>query len=384
MTRAGWLSRCAGASLAAMCGIAVFNLLTARRLNKAAESLDHPGVSLLIPARDEEITLRRSLPLAAATEYPKLEILVLDDGSTDGTAAVVEQVAGGTQGVRLVRGTPPPAGWLGKCWACHQLAEIASGQILIFCDADVEVGPLAVQRTVATMQQSGADVLTALPKQLTPDLLSAAVVPLITQLPVLALLPLRLVEWSHSDRLAMGNGQWLAFRRESYAQAGGHDAVRANVVEDMALARAAKASGMRLVVALAADDLAVRMYQNGAALRRGFQKNLYPLGGGRPLPFLLVLSVFSTTMMFPVAAPLLQGGSRGPMLLLVCLRLLGVVTLRHSWRSVLLHPLGAILVAALALDSARATRLGLASWKGRTVPAPITTPNSNTSGGKQG
>ncbi|CAN5793462.1 glycosyltransferase family 2 protein [soil metagenome] len=377
------VSRLAGVWLGGMCGIAIYNLMTARRLDRVPGPVEHPGVSLLIPARDEESTLRRTLPLATSTRYPNLEILVLDDGSTDGSAAVVEDIAAHFPQVRLVRGTPPPAGWLGKCWACHQLAEIASGEIIIFCDADVEMGPFAVERTIATMQQSGADVLTALPRQITPDTLGAAVVPLIAQLPVLATLPLRLVERVASPLLAMGNGQWIAFRRESYAQAGGHIRVKAEVVEDVALARAAKASGSRLAVALATDDLSVLMYTDGQALRSGFQKNLYQLSGGRPLPFLLVLTVFSTTMIFPLAAPFLPGGSRTLPLLLTLLRLTGVAALRHPWRSALLHPLGAILGAALALDSARATRRGSTSWKGRPIPAPNRAGHSNTVNGKQ-
>jgi glycosyltransferase involved in cell wall biosynthesis len=364
-----WLSAASALGLCLMLAVAIFNLLTARQLHRAPGLVaPAPGVSVLIPARNEASTLRVTLPLLAAASYPDLEVLVLDDCSTDGTGEVVEEIAGGNGRIRLLRGTPPPAGWLGKCWACHQLAAIATGRVLIFCDADVSVGPFAIQRTVATMEMSGAGLLTALPKQKTPGWLEASLVPLIAQLPVIALLPMRLVEATRSPSLAMGNGQWMAFTRGAYERCGGHAVVRNRVLEDVWLARAAKASGVRLVVAMARHDLTVRMYEDAGALREGFRKNLYLLAGGNPLALMTVLTFFVGTMLFPLAAPFVAGWS-GAMLivLLACLRFIGCAMSGHRWYGVVLHPLGAMLAPMLALDSAIAAHRGRALWKGRPV-----------------
>jgi hypothetical protein len=332
-------------------------------------------VSLLIPARDEEVNLAANLPAAMASLYPDLEILVLDDGSTDGTAAVVEEKALAHPGVRLLRGTPPPEGWLGKNWACHQLADAAAGEVLIFCDADVWIGAEAIGRTVGTLQETGAGLLTALPRQVTRGTLAGAVVPLVAQLPVIALLPLRLAERCRSPALSMANGQWMAFVRDAYRSSGGHGAVRAEVLEDVALGRAVKRCGERLVIALAPDDLAVRMYPSACAVHLGFRKNLFALGGGRVDTFVLALGGFTLTMIYPLAAPLVTGGwGMATLGLLGAVRVLGVLATRHSALGIPLHPVGALATAALAVDSAIAARRGAAVWKGRPVAAAADSP----------
>jgi hypothetical protein len=369
MTLWSWVTAASALGLLLMLVVAIFNLLTARRLHRApALKAWAPRVSVLIPARNEASTLRGTLPLLAAASYPELEVLVLDDCSTDGTGQVVEEIAGGNERIRLLRGTPPPAGWLGKCWACHQLATSATGRVLIFCDAAVSVGPLAIQRTVASMEMSGAGLLTALPKQITPGWREASLVPLIAQLPVIALLPLRLVESTTSPSLAMGNGQWMAFTRDAYERSGGHEVVRSRVLEDVWLARAAKAAGVRLVVALARNDLSVRMYQDASALREGFRKNLYLLAGGHPLALIAALTFFAGTMLYPLAAPFIAGWSGGVLFVLLAgLRITGYAASGHRWSGVMLHPLGAMLAPLLAVDSAIAAHRGRAIWKGRPV-----------------
>jgi glycosyltransferase involved in cell wall biosynthesis len=354
--------------LGCMVGIGALNLLTARRLSRAGEPAWHPRVSLLIPARDEADNLAETLPLALRSIYPDLEILVLDDGSTDDTTSIIASHAERDPALQLLRGSTPPAGWLGKSWACEQLAAAATGEVFIFCDADVRIGPEAVARSVALLQSTGAGLMTALPRQLTPGWIEAAVIPLIAQLPVLALLPLRLVERSASPALSMANGQWMAFTRDAYRAAGGHRAVRGEVLEDVALGRIVKRSGHRLAVALAPDDLAVRMYTSTTALRHGFRKNLFALGGGRLGTFALVVATFGATMLFPLVAPLVAGAAgTAALVLLITLRGLVAAATRHDARGALLHPIGAPLAAAMAIDSALAARGGTAVWKGRAV-----------------
>lgn len=358
------------AILAAMLAVALFNLLGAPRLEDAGEPAALPLVSLLIPARDEAANLRRTLPLLLAADYPRLEILLLDDRSTDGTAEVARQIAGDAP-LRILHGSDPPPGWLGKNWACHQLSEAATGEVLVFCDADVDARPSAIRRTVAAIQKHGAGAVTAIPRQRLDGWMQAAVVPLVAQLPVAAMLPLRLVPILRSPSLSMANGQWLAFTRAAYDAVGGHAAVRGDVLEDVALGRLVKARGHRLAVCVAASLLAVRMYGSAAAMREGFRKNLYPLLGGRPLPFAIGLALLSMAWIYPFAGAL-RGTAAAlvPLALLAAVRIAAALLFRQGWRTVALHPAGALLAARLAVESWRGHARGRVTWKGRGVPAP--------------
>jgi hypothetical protein len=268
--------------------------------------------------------------------------------------------------LRLVRGADLPAGWLGKCWACAQLAREARGDVLLFADADVAAGPRAVSRTVAAMERHDAPVLTAIPRHRLESWAEAAVVPLVAHLPVAATLPLALVPRTAAPSLSMANGQWLAFRRDAYARAGGHAAVRGQVLEDVHLGRAVKRAGMRLAAVVAAEDLSVRMYSGWREVRAGFAKNLYALFGARPVPFVTGLCAVVLAAVYPWMAAV-RGSPVALALLamLLAVRMTGAVLFRQRWTSVALHPAGILLALWIAIESHR-TR-GRITWRGRTV-----------------
>lgn len=371
-----WVDLLSSALLALMLGVALYNLLTAPRLERAGEPSAFPTVSVLVPARDEAENLRRTLPLLLATDYPRLEMLLLDDRSTDGTAEVAEAFGGaGGAPLRVLRGTDPPPGWVGKNWACQQLAEAAAGDVLVFCDADVEAAPAAIRRTVAALQTHDAGALTALPRQRLDGWMQAAVVPVIVQLPVLSMLPVRLIPILRSPSLSMANGQWLAFTRTAYDAVGGHESVRGEVVEDVALGRRVKARGHRLLVSVAPSLLAVRMYVGAAAMREGFRKNLYPLLGGRRASFLAALALLSMAWIYPFAAAL-RGTPAAlvPLALLAAVRMAGALLFRQGWRTVVLHPAGALLSLVLAVESWVGHERGRVRWKGRALPPRVPVP----------
>ncbi len=202
-----------------------------------------------------------------------------------------------------------------------------------------------------------------------------AVMAIIVQLPVLAMLPLRLIPVIRSPSLSMANGQWLAFTRAAYDAVGGHAAVRGEVVEDVALGRLVKACGQRLVVCVGASLLAVRMYGGAAAMREGFGKNLYPLLGGRRASFLAALALLSMAWLYPFAAAL-RGTTMAlvPLALLAAVRIAGVLLFRQGWRTVVLHPAGALLAAALAVESWIGHERGGVRWKSRELPPRVSVP----------
>lgn len=357
------------ATLGVMLVVALYNLLTAPRLHRARAAHDRPLVSILVPARDEASNLEEMLPLLLRQGYERLEIVVLDDGSSDATARVARGIGRGDDRLRVVTGDATPSGWVGKNWACAQLARLARGDVLIFCDADVHAARGAVQQTISLMHEHSAAVATAIPRQRFSGWLDRAVVPLVTQLPVAALLPLRLASRSPRPSLVMGNGQWMAFTRSAYHRTGGHEAVRGEVVEDLVLARRAKEVGVRVVMAAAPRTLEVTMYRRASDVREGFTKNLYPLMGGRWTTVSVLATLHFLVLIVPWAVPLAIGSAGWlPLALLLALRLASGALFGMDIRSLALHPLGSVALAFVAAASIASHRAKNVTWKGRTVP----------------
>lgn len=247
-----------------------------------------PRVALLIPVRDEAHRLPRTLPGILATDA---EVVFLDDGSTDGTAALIERTvaemrSAGTLSdattVRVVAGAPRPDGWAGKTWACAQLAQATDAEVLVYCDADVELARGAVAAVVSEMRRQGAEVFSVFPRQLTGTWAERLLTPLITDV-VLCFLPFPLlrVPTPAARSAATAHGALLAFTRTAYRQLGGFDAVKAEVVEDVAIARLTRRRGLRLGLALGGDAVGVRMYENRHDTVAGLGRGLTPVTGGR-------------------------------------------------------------------------------------------------------
>ncbi|MEV6493950.1 glycosyltransferase family 2 protein, partial [Actinoplanes sp. NPDC051633] len=272
--------------LVLLTGHSVVNALLLRRPPRGATTPKR--VAVLLPLRDEAGRVTPCLEaLLAQRGVPELEIVVLDDGSTDGTADVVRSVAGDK--VRLLTGAAPPPGWLGKPHACAQLAAAApDAEVLVFVDADVVLSPDAIAGGVVAAQ--GFALLSPYPRITGAGRL---VQPLL-QWSWLTFLPLRAMERSARPSLAAAGGQWLVADRAGYDRAGGHAAVRGEVLEDIALARAVKRSGGRIALADGSRLATCRMYDSWPALVEGYSKSLWssfgsPAGAAAVVVVLLLL-----------------------------------------------------------------------------------------------
>ncbi|RDI96195.1 glycosyltransferase [Meiothermus sp. QL-1] len=314
-----------------------------------------PTVSLLVPARNEAENLAQLLP--GLLQQQVQEILVLDDQSTDATAEVVRAFGRLDARVRLIPGQPKPEGWVGKAWACHQLALAARGEVLIFTDADVRWCEGGVAAVLAQME--GAGLLSVYPRQLTQTLPERVLLPLIDAV-LLSYLPYPLLRTPFPSAAA-ANGQVMAFRRGAYWAAGGHQGVRGEVLEDVWLARRAKAAGVRLALALGGRLIAVRMYRSYAEIIEGLGKNLIEFHARSRL--LLLLSYLAHLLVYTLCWPLalwdagwLWVGGMG----LLERALVGLKTGRPLWEC-LLVPLAPLLSTPIYLRSARRRY----TWKGR-------------------
>ena len=252
-------------------------------------------VSLLIPARNEGQNLPETLPLILAQGAD--EVLVLDDASEDDTAEVIASLPG----VRGLKGKPLPPGWVGKNWACHQLAAAASGDVLVFTDADVRWEPGALDALLSFAERRDAVYASVWPRQRTETLLERLSVPVI-DLVLLGCLPYPLVTRTSDAAFSAGNGQCMMWTRSAYRQTGGHAAFRNVVLEDVRMGQHAKGRGLKTVLALGGDLLSVRMYRTLAELLEGFSKNIVASAGSRAgLVVILLLNTLVYTLSWPLA-----------------------------------------------------------------------------------
>lgn len=325
-------------------------------------------VAVLLPVRDEAHRVEPCLrSLLAQTGVRDLRVLVLDDGSTDGTVEVVRRVAGDDPRVRLLSGARLPAGWWGKPWACQQLADAAGADVtvLVFVDADVVLAPAAAAASVALLRWSGLDLVSPYPRQEAVTVAERVVQPLLSW-SWLTMVPLRVAERSPRESLAVANGQLVVVDATAYRRAGGHAAVRRQMLEDVALLRAVKRTGGRGGVVDGTGLATCRMYDGWAELRDGYAKSLWSAFGS-PAGAAAVVGVLGLAYVLPPLAGLrgsrvgLVGYAAGVAGRAVAARRTG----SRVWPDSLAHPASVATFSWLVAESLRRRRAGRLVVRGR-------------------
>jgi len=343
-----------------------------------------PLISVIVPARNEESRIGACLKSLLAQDYPELEFRIVDDQSTDRTAEIVRELALEDERVVLVQGQPLPTGWLGKPHAIWQGVEGAEGEYLCFIDADVRLHPQCVRQALGCLKEHGADMITLGMRLECPGFWEKAVQPLMVQL-ILMGFPADKVNDQDSE-VASANGPFMMLWRDAYEAMGGHQEIRGEIVEDLALARRVKEQGFRLLWALAPELISVRMYATLKEIWQGWSKNFF-----RSLDEKLSLAILAgvgTGWLFLLpwlcvlwsGWELVFGPERVHALVLLVLSLTTVIihARQRRWISsvygvtsagVVLQPLGALIVIGIVINSTLKVRLGgEVAWKGRTYP----------------
>lgn len=243
-----------------------------------------PLISVIVPARNEALNIEVCLGSLTRSTWPAFEVIVVDDRSSDGTGRMARSVAaGGARRVVVIDGQELPAEWLGKPWACWQGAREARGDLLLFTDADTTHGPELLARSVAGLEEEGADLLSLMGRQLMETFWEKLVQPQVFFAMACRYPRFEGVARRSGWRDAIANGQFMLFRREAYEALGGHEAVRDEIVEDLALAQLVKREGRQLRIRRADKDLATRMYRSLSQLVEGWSKNIV-MGGLQSFP----------------------------------------------------------------------------------------------------
>jgi hypothetical protein len=344
-------------------GLANFALIREPKIRTRTSTL----VSVLIPARNEEANIEACLRAVLAQEGVKLEVLVMDDGSTDRTAAIVQAIAATDARVKLLTAPPLPQGWTGKVHACARLAEAATGQYLLFLDADVRVTPWCAAAMAGHAGRNRLGLVSAVPRQQIGSLGEAVTVPMINFL-IWAYLPGGGRAFTTRPALAAACGQLLMAEAAAYRAAGGHAAHPGILHDALVLARHMRAQGHRTELLEGADLAVCRMYRSFAECWAGFSKNATE-GMATPIALPIWTLVLGGAHVLPW---LLLPGWAALLAVAISLGYRGAVTwrTREPWWTVPLHPVAVTVALAIQWTALVRARQGRsAGWKGRAYPA---------------
>jgi glycosyltransferase involved in cell wall biosynthesis len=349
----------------------------------------HPDIAVLIPARNEEANMGDCLHQVLSNQGVTLEVIVLDDASTDRTADIVRAIAETDARVRLLSSMDLPEGWNGKQHACWRLAQAASSPYFLFLDADVRLHPSAVGDCVAQMRRTKVSLLSGFPRLITITPLEWLLLPLI-HFVLLGFLPLSRMRSSSDPSFAAGCGQFMLVERTAYFTSGGHDAIRTTLHDGLLLPRSFRRAGFRTDLVDLTYFAKVRMYHSAATVWQGLAKNATEgIAAPKrivPITLLLFLGQVVPTLLavFWLMQSILQnhhtvvaGDSQpwnfliGSIIFLAFIasylpRLLALDRFQQPLKSAMLHPLGIVVLLCVQWYALACQMLGVpVSWRQR-------------------
>ena len=337
-------------------------------------------VSTIVPARNEARNIERCMRSILTTTWPRMELFVVDDHSTDGTGDIARRIAAGDARATVLEAPPLPDGWFGKQWACHTAVRRAKGSILLFTDADTAHGPELLARGIRAMRERRADMLSVMGSQELGTFWERLVMPQLFVFLITRFGSTETMSRSRNPMTKIANGQFFLVARGAYDNAGGHDAVRSHVAEDLRIAQEVCRTGASVQVVQGLDYLSTRMYAGLGELIRGWGKNVYAAGRDTvrlsPIGQALLRVIFPLPPLWYVAPTLLGA-----------LALAGALPIAVAWWAVtcyamstlfwlamdvqaripfwyaFLHPLGGLMMFVLFVRAVwRGSRV---EWKGR-------------------
>ena len=323
-------------------------------------------VSVLIPARNEEAVLGRLLDSLEKQDYPDFEVIICDDHSSDNTEEILNWIAGEDERFHWFLGEKLPEDWLGKNFACHQLAQKASGKYHIFLDADVELSTDAISKAVAFFQENGLSLLSVFPQQKMETFAERITVPVMNWI-LQSLLPMILVRKTKFSSLSAANGQLMMFDAENYRSHQWHSRVRNQNVEDIRLARMMKADGLKIAVLLGNNDVFCRMYRKFDDAVVGFSRNIHEYFGGRRAVMLAFWFIICFGPFIVFFAPGWTFFSLFVLMVLFNRLFISAACRQNVFLSVLLHPIQMISFTAVVFYNIFRRIKKETTWKGRKI-----------------
>jgi len=353
------------------------NHFTVRRFDQYPTADEFPRVSVLVPARNEERNIEACVTSLLAQDYPDFEVIVLDDHSMDETPRILTRLSRQDDRLRVLDGAPLPDGWLGKHWACHQLGEAATGEVILFTDADTRHAPDMLRASLSAMIAENADLVTAFPHEEVVTWGERLLVPIIG-FGIFTFIPVRLVQKLRLAALSVTIGQFMLFRKAAYDAIGGYAAVRNEIVDDMCLGRRIITGGYAWRLMDGTQHFSCRMYHDFWEVVNGFSKSLFAVFDYRILPYLIGWTVVGTTFIEPAVALVSRWAGHpltslpiehATLAVLLSITLWMTVYRRFKFPAYLVfyYPLSLALFLGVVARSFIQTTTGTATWKDRTL-----------------
>jgi chlorobactene glucosyltransferase len=331
----------------------------------------------MVPARNEEDSIKTCVESLLAQDYPDFQVIVLDDNSTDRTGEILSALSADSR-LKVIKGLPLPQDWLGKHWACHQLYRASDGEILIFTDADTIHTPDTMRCSAAALQAERADMLSIIPRHILGSWAEKLVMPIFA-LGVFANIPLPRRLRPKDIRLLSASGKLMAFNRRAYEVSGGFEAIRHEVLDDLQLPQQVAAAGFRYRLFDGTNNVSCRMYHNLKEVHQGLSKNTFAaFGYSMPLAAFTWLWITFVFWEPPIALCIHRMPEYPPLLslglaaiaVIASLLLFTVYYQRFKFPiyMVFFYPFSMLGMTIIAFSSMYLTLSGQTTWKDRKLP----------------
>ena len=345
--------------------VTLFNFISDPKLRRVSKSYTD-FVSILIPARNEEDNILTLLNSILKQDYQNYEVIILDDDSSDRTYDICAEFASRHHAFSVIRGKELTGRWLGKNYACHQLAQQAKGDHLLFLDADEQVYNGLINSAVHRMYFRNLALLSLFTDQQMDTFAETATVPLMHYV-LLNLLPLRLIYLSKNSRVAAASGQFMLFNADIYRQNNWHELAKDKIVEDVEIMKSVKSAGFNGESLLANGMASCRMYKDYSAAINGFGKNFLAAFNYNILSFLVFLLLLIGGPMIVITTLNLNLIAMMIGLILLSRVMVSLLAGQNALRNVLLHPIQMFSMLLIAFSAIQKYLTKTTVWKGRRI-----------------
>lgn len=335
---------------------------------------NQPLVSILIPARNEQDNIEQCVMSLANQTYQNVEIIVCNDHSTDQTGDILASLQTKVKNLKVIQGVDLPEGWLGKPFACHQLSKVASGDYLLFVDADTTHKPNMLETAIKKMVSKKAKFMSAFLFQ-KMNTFGEKLIVSFAFFSIFSLFPMKLTNAIHASFAGAANGQFIMFEKAAYLSIGGHQSVKNAIAEDIMLAKTVQKYKQNTVFLNATSVSQCRMYHSFGEAFKGFSKNYFSISNYKIVPTMFLWFWMLFVFCFPLfALPFLSLAQMplalGALASSFVIWLFATLTLKLPKQTLLYYPFIIVMSAVIALNSVYIHLFKKVTWKGRKIAPP--------------